>query len=222
MRRVLRVVVGYRDDLNLPSRWWHRLFFVLTALSLASIFILSVSVLHQRPTAVRSNVIILADLQSYTSAHPTERNTFVSFAALTGFDGVIKDADDTIEDRWFVLYENNVLCNADFRNIVPEMTAWFKTHTFDGGNVTEDSVRKALGDKDTGFCLFDKPTDWPAMSQIIKYRFPKRLLLKAWAQAVLYATALAFGTYVFLGNLYYRGLIYIIFGKRQPQTPASV
>ena len=32
MAKLFRVVVGYRDDLNLPGRWWHRLLRVVTVL----------------------------------------------------------------------------------------------------------------------------------------------------------------------------------------------
>lgn len=40
MKRLMRIAVGYRSDLNLSNRWWHRLYQVTTACLFVALFVM--------------------------------------------------------------------------------------------------------------------------------------------------------------------------------------
>ena len=39
MTRLISILTGYRDDLHLPTRWWHRLYRVVVAISVVAAFV---------------------------------------------------------------------------------------------------------------------------------------------------------------------------------------
>lgn len=63
-------------------------------------------------------------------------------------------------------------------------------------------------------CLFENPTDWPRVNQIIKYRVKPFTALAAWREPLIAGVIVTGLTCLILANVYYRGLIFIVFGKR--------
>jgi hypothetical protein len=108
MKRLARILVGYRDDLHLASRWWHRLFKVLGTIGLIALGGLTVPVLNSaRQEPAVSNVRILENLEEFTKKAKSEvSNTIPTFLELPGELGGIKDGK--------VIYISDDLLRKDF------------------------------------------------------------------------------------------------------------
>lgn len=220
MPKLMRIAVGYRDDLQLSSRWWHRLFVVAMTLESLAGFLVAF-LLFRQPAPIRSNIVILANLRDYNRSHPDELNTFESFGRLDGKDGILWDDKPEITHKYFPLFTRDVYCNANFQRHIPALTKWLREHS-SNKDISEDTVKTLVGDKEPDFCAMDSPNDWPNTTNIVKYDFTFRALLvtalKAFSIGLVFVAASNF----LLANLYYRGVIYIVFGKRSTQPPASV
>lgn len=82
MRSIPRLLVGYRDDLDLSARWWHRLSKVFFVLSSAVLFISVVFGAQQDGPTNQQTVVIIDNLSDYTNKHPELAETISSFQSL--------------------------------------------------------------------------------------------------------------------------------------------
>lgn len=220
MRRAARILVGYRDDLNLSTRWWHRLLVVLGVLGLL-VFGGFTGLLFRsdRYEPQVSDVRIIDNLRTFTKrAKRDVPNTIPDFLALPGELGGIKDGRKVIYVGWYSLEKS--VCSADLSANVVKVTELINSH---GGKTTkvseltdflakEEEQRKPTDEK--RYCILN--SDIGVMSdEIIKYELTTRAELKGWMRVVLLTTATVLGVMFVTANVYYRGLVYVICGPRK-------
>jgi hypothetical protein len=86
MTRIARWLVGYRDDLDLTSKWWHRLakvvFFLFTVLVglVSGFFVFDYAYYEESQAGWPANQVnVITDLESFTVQHPAMADTFSAF-----------------------------------------------------------------------------------------------------------------------------------------------
>ena len=85
MRQTLQFAFGFRPDLALSQKWWHRLAQVAFTLSLLVGVIAAIAAsTSENPGANASNSRILTDVVAFTDANRGVKNTLPEFLALEG------------------------------------------------------------------------------------------------------------------------------------------
>ena len=87
----LAPIYGYRDDLQLEKRWWHRLAKVVYYIG-ATVAVIGASLLawEARPEAKRSNVTVIASLQDVLEkSKAKDANAALTLANMTGDLGIV-------------------------------------------------------------------------------------------------------------------------------------
>jgi hypothetical protein len=226
MKRLLRAVIGLREDLDLGSKWWHRFVLVASVIIFMTLWLFSGYVLHQPPQATRGNVNIVTSLTQYTKDHRADSNTVDGFANIQALGGLLSDNSDAIADFPVLLDGGVAFCSFDIAAHIPELTRSANVGVSADKQVTEDQVR-ALVAKDTtadSYCYFNDPhNQWPTTGKIIKYRFKRTAIAKSIAVPLAESLLICVLLFIIGANAYYRGLVYVIYGKRKPrETAASV
>jgi len=221
--RVSRWLLGARDDLALDRRWWQRLLLVVFLVTTIAVGVFVGAVTYQPPSLTRQHIVVIATLKEYTSLHPEMANTAPSFAALGRV--AFENAAGALQPDYTLPYD--YFCAADLEAHPKEVAAFMRRAdpAASGDMDVEKATRwlkelKASGE--TGNCLAHKDSDRPASSKIIAYRFATAAIACNAAQAALWAAVAMLAWAMLALNAYYRGVIYIIFGSRQPApTEAS-
>lgn len=213
MRRIIDGVFGLRRDVPLSKRWWHRLFVVLFTLVLVAVSVCSVLVVYREPDTRSKNIRVIDNLRAYTSAHPELANTVPAFQAL-GRVGATS-AKGTVDSLY--LPPDSVFCSAD-------LIAHLEDVPFLGDDLNAASrqellkriVAKLEEERAKGgerrVCFFRPKSDLPNSDSIIAYSFTPAATVRAWAGALARGALVLLGCAFVLTNLYYRALIYIVFG----------
>ena len=214
MRQAVRAVFGLRPDLELSKRWWHRLFLVAFVLVVGAAFLLGSAVAHRDPPPLSSNVRVIDNLSSYTKAHPELANTVPSFRRLGRTGHLLPEGG--VEQQW--LSESDTLCNADLTAHLEEVTAFLQRNTTGTQRAsfkTEEDVALFLRERESSgrdpVCLIRRSR--PKPSQIVAWEFRPAARVGAVARALSLGALVAAGLALVLTNVYYRGLIYVIFGR---------
>ena len=79
MKKARRILFGYRDDLDLSSKWWHRLIKVLFVVISVMVAVTLLSLLYVDPAINRRNVVIVETLDSFNKKHPELASTIPAF-----------------------------------------------------------------------------------------------------------------------------------------------
>lgn len=218
--RLARIMFGYRDDLDLATRWWHRLLKVTSVLGALCLTGFVFLVLRSPVPITAADVTVLANVRDYTKAHPELITTVPAFEALG------RVARRTKEQRiipYFIPYDS-LYCNADLESHADEV-ANFMTRTSGTTFSTEGARAFLRSDGTKGVCVGKGGPDDPDLGDV--------LAVKATVSATVRTAAILFvevfgGVLILSGivvNLYYRGLVYIICGprkKRQEQAVSSL
>ena len=76
MKRLARILVGYRDDLDLPRLWWHRIYLVLATLLVVAVFLWRLGVNTTSLTVIGPNTRnadgTIAEFGRVIETHPAE------------------------------------------------------------------------------------------------------------------------------------------------------
>jgi hypothetical protein len=76
MKRLARILVGYRDDLDLSGFWWHRLYRVLAAVSIVAVLLWRDDVNYKSMTVIGPDTLnadgTIKDFGHVVEVHPGE------------------------------------------------------------------------------------------------------------------------------------------------------
>jgi len=79
MKRLARMLVGYRDDLDLSGFWWHRLYRVLAAVSIVVLLLWRDDVNYKNMTVIAPDTLNAAgtikEFDHVVEVHPGEAGT---------------------------------------------------------------------------------------------------------------------------------------------------
>jgi len=223
-----------------------KVLFILLTFSLG-IGVVALIISQNKPTVTRSNIIILDNLRTYTLKHPELANSVPSFKRL-GRIAKLTDEGRPKFSLNMSLYARDIMCSANFkahpkkfrqfvRRVSPDLNA--KTMT-EGQTLIrklqeqpqqmnpeqreqhKQRLREIVGafpiDKDPVTCIAKIDRNFPNSDRIVAYDFTFGAWIGVWIMASLVAVvALVLWSLVIL-NVYYRGLIYIVYGKPSSST----
>jgi hypothetical protein len=222
MKRLRRILVGYRDDLELSSRWWHRLLKVLFVIS-AVVCVFGGIILAAAIEPVKTIVpnVTYTDLDSYIKhASKDVANLIPGFLALEGSLGRLDAQNDRIDFLFTSDLTNNRFCNRDAYRHIDALLTFVNKDAEAGKAQTIEGLKTELTQRGIiegeGMCLIlAAGKDLPDDKYIISYKIRRSAQLSAfskWLSIGVLATAL---WWLLMSNLYYRGFVYIVCGRRK-------
>ena len=230
----LRWLVGFRDDLDLSVYWWHRLLKVLWLLGIFAYAAGAAWLLQfTEPRPARDNIEVIARLRDYSASRTDVPNAVPAFAAL-GSVGLLSQGGDGV-DPWPAQpsLASQVFCSHALANYPAEQLAFIRANSWTVGGVPPQDLQLAQveawlaaaaerqGSIKPGSCLDPNdilPTD---VDTVVAFRYTDGARLAAWlSRLVLFGLVLVALMLVTL-NLYYRGVVYTMFGGRKIATPVT-
>ena len=221
LMRLWRAIIGYREDLQLQSRWWHRLFTVLFVLLMLMVGLASLCFVLDTPPTI-DNCQILISLRVFTKRYGSGKtNVIPAFIAADGKTGQFGNGG-----TWVSWVDEDALKRADcnIANSLPRKgeVLKFSPEELAPGDlevIAQTLPNEARGDLNSSYCTVPVPsslTERQSADQIVKYRIRPFVYMRNLAVACLAVVACAF----VLSTLYYRGFIYVVCGSRH--KPASL
>jgi len=212
MKKFIKKIVGFRDDLTLPTKWWHRLFKIVFLFTILVTFCLATFASAELIPDNTTNNTVVTNLRDYT-ATSTAGNTIPEFLEIEGLLGCVDDDEFRYLSAHSLSSEN--ICNADLVGNIDEvaealhsMVGFMNTPIYDLKNALQT---KFSNEQPGGNCLIQKDFGCDP-GQIVKHRRNPIFYLEV--------VGLGLGITFFVGLsllvIYYRGLIYIIFGGPKP------
>jgi hypothetical protein len=207
-------LLGFRPDLE--RRWWHRLFKVLFALLMAASLALGVWLTTEyRPDATFENSVILSDLNQFTRTSKGQDEIIKSFINSAGDLGLLNHTTKRID--WLSSYTlGKGRCSSEVFMYLDKNGERLKRQRVDyGTELIPIPLTPGLATEDMSNCWLGSTLHVQSGDQIVKYELK--------ASSVRLAQITFFGKWLVsiaviwlvLGNVYYRGLIYVILGKRK-------
>lgn len=220
MRTAGRFLFGFRTDIDLNQRWWHRLLKVVFSLGVIGLYGIVVVAIRQDEPANKDNVDIVEDLQAYNTKHPELRSTLSSFQGL----GNVGRVDPSGEISSFYISPYELFCSGNMAASTREFRDFIRTVDSDY-NYTEDQAEAFIKERkmDDGkpYCLGRTNANFPDQKDIVIYEMNQAATVRSWAKSAGVST-LAMGVLSLLVlNLYYRGMVYIICGPRKKSVPEA-
>ena len=209
----------FRSDLNLQDKWWHRLLKILFGVTVAIVFLISLAVwsfsnfdsLKARPF----NSTVVSNLNEFTRASdPSVPNTIPSFLELEGKLGCRED--NSINHLSALSLSKKGVCSVDIIGNADEIVSITQDQNWFIG-ATDEKLKKDLleflaQDEGQRYCMIlSKKSDGCSSDNIIKYKRNAFYYL----QAFIYSLGIVLISALLLQLAYYKGLIYIIYGKKK-------
>lgn len=214
MSQLARILVGYRDDLDLTSRWWHRLVKVLFGLFTVPLFVALAFVIRQDEPTNRNNIVIIDNLKDYVERHPEMESSLPSFQAL----GRVGRVGQEGEVSAYYISPYRLFCSGNMKENVRGVRDFLRMAEGDYALSDDDSINVMKGagvDSGQPQCIGKNDVDNPKREDTIVYRMSTPAIIASGVKAAAFSGAvLAVWLFVFL-NFYYRGLVYIVCGPRQ-------
>lgn len=220
-------LVGYREDVDLNLRWWHRLakvgysLLVLLVLAFAG-FILwddaDASNFEPKPSRVRVTQSFTAFFQA---ADVTTPNTVPGFLALPGELGQLDSSKQigklyefSIDDWW---------CTPDAVRHAEAIARHLNEQLYSTSN-TAETVLAAIGGDESGprgMCWFGRDDKIDDLSSVVKYEFTNAGYAAALYDHVSTPLFWLLVAHVVLVTFYYRGVVYVACGPRRVVSLSS-
>lgn len=209
-------IIGVRHELELFSIWWHRLFKV--TIFFISIFVFSVTLFILSESGIEphiKNVKIIENLDHYTRSSNLD-SSMSSFLRLKGNLGC-KISDDSISNS---LLEESLrddsFCSRDLIKNVKLAGDHLNNNL--NANYTEGELLNFLKNEEASqeksrICLIHPDIDCNP-ENIIKYEFFLREKFVKISQDIVISLGISLTFLVLISILYYRVVIYIIFGRK--------
>jgi hypothetical protein len=213
---LLRILIGLRDDIDLPSRWWHRLTKVVFVLGVILGWGFLTLVVHRQPTLNASNTVVLQTLREYMEANRQMPNAMPGFVAQPGRVGV-RTSDGRLEERF--LLETQIFCSWDLLDHAEEEARFLSVnHPGQFSNVTVTQVKQwmeeAKADINPGSCMDPAdviPNTVDSLSaSIVRFEVTGTAKAMSWVRAFGEVGIYVAPLLVVLMNVYYRGIVYVI------------
>jgi hypothetical protein len=242
-----RFVVGYRDDLDLPSRWWHRAFVVLFSLSVVfTALVVWVINKDNDPPFKTENLVVIDNLSRYPLENKAiDNNTRLfseigmtairlSSGELTPYS-LTAECDARMPDCIIITPIAPSSASSSQAGPILPMTAadYALVHTLSpadeigapppqssSSSSSPSSRTRAGRHTDTPSAYTDIPLLEPA--DIVATKFTDASRARITLKAIVPAIWVTFVIAVAVLNMYYRAFIFIVFGKRQEQNSAGL
>ena len=214
----LRKLVGYREDLALGGRWWHRLAGVLyvVAFSALSIFVLWRVVNSSRPARELANVKVLESFPSlYRADYKPSTNLMQVLADVDGEFGMSqKDGSIAYLNEYFM---ERSFCSTHVLQAPEALAAHFNRINYTGAETVMAGPLKGVEPSQDGLCWFDNTVREllkaeTAAGDIIAYEFTPQAKVRAAGGPVAQAVGALFVLHLLLTTMYYRGFLYVVCG----------
>jgi hypothetical protein len=219
-----RWLFGFRDDVDLDQRWWHRLAKVTFVLLCVVVAVLVAIMNDRAPKPTGGNIRIVETLNDYAKGHKNVASLMPGFATGPGIVGTLND-DGSVTQQYAL--ESYVFCSWDLSAHPEEELAFLNEHFASRyPNTTVEEVKKWMteaGQIPTPACMDpDNVVPGQPASKIVRYGFTTQAQMSRWATTglttFLWAALVAFVTM----NVYYRGLVFIICGPRKKKSETAV
>jgi hypothetical protein len=211
------LLFGFRDDIDLNQRWWHRLFKVLFLLAIGAVGVMLTMVsLEMSPNT--GNIEALKTLPDFTKERASaDTNAAPEFVNLPGELGqILEDGGVYYIGREQVEQMQCSRENAEWKDVPVAQTREAPDDFIPDSRPIPDHVDAPA---EGGLCVVPASahmlSDIKSSDVIVKFGFRTSAKLYEASKALGITAALAFVAM----NFYYRGLVYIICGpQRKPQA----
>jgi hypothetical protein len=223
-----RILFGYRNDVDLNQKWWHRLikvvYFIAFALTAAGLIFLGLDETTRKPVRIGDVTIKMKLGELLASADKSVPNVIPAFLLVPGPTGAIEPANPN-EITWVSEYSlQNSFCTPDAMRHAGYIADYLNKRDYTDKNnwfSVIDSMKGEKPDAQLMWCYMSPALRDDVKSEFVRYQFTalgrivhtSKYLWPYLAGIVLLHFAAA--------NLYYRGLVYIIVGPRKKPTPSS-
>lgn len=213
--RLLKALSGYRDDLALEARWWHRAINVLIALILLAVFATVLMVSRVKPRVGTDEMLVVENLSAFIEKNPTAKDALGPFERL-GETAKLND-DGTLSQLWLSPFE--IFCSGDLRQSGEELAKFLRSADPENHlRATPESAMKWLenaGGPGAGNCVELNAANYPPLEKIVAAQPAAAAVAKRWAWAVAIAAGVTLTLAMLVFNAYHRVLLYVVFGRRK-------
>lgn len=206
---ISRLIFPFKDYKSLANKWWHRLFSVFFFLAEATVLISLVILFFEFLPENKFNITVKTNLEEFTRNSAQDIiNTIPLFVGLENRVGCLEN--NSVRSIYNYELEGNA-CSSDLRGNIIEIATMLYS-----GNPEYSSVRKLQSDLITlldndmskRYCFIRKDLECSS-NEIISYErniifYLESLLISV---IIIYILGLLFQI------MYFKGLIYIIYGK---------
>jgi hypothetical protein len=217
MQRVGVFLFGFREDIDLDQRWWHRLAKVAGTLSLIAVFLWFVSIDADLPQGP-GNIRIVESLRDYTIAHPEDGDAVAGFAKKYGTKSGKRESDGSVS---YLFFETDMYCAAKPYEHLGSLREYLRPE--DNTRPTDEDALAVLTrldvkreDPDGYTCLLiDNRKDMPGPGDIVGWEHTLRANVIGNAEKYGIMFLIDAGLVFVVLNLYYRGFVFIVCGPRK-------
>jgi hypothetical protein len=201
---------GFRRDLKLNNKWWHRLAQVIFTITLVIFFVLSTLSFQSLLPDKSWNTDVLFSIDDYAT-FSLEDNAVSAFMDSEGKLGC--KGNEGIEYLSTYTLKKKAVCNTDLvENIDTVISELQKLDLMPDVSAAtlRDPLLERIDEIGANNCLIHTDVDCSAFD-IVKYEYNHYRYLSIIVLGGLTSIILS----LLLLNIYYRGFVYIIFGKKK-------
>ncbi len=197
---------------NLNSKWWHRFFKVLFVVVIIATLGISYFVASSSIENTFENTDITITLTDYTKNHPELVNTVPSFLEKNGTLACKNDATRGYDYLSDFSLKNYAVCNNDITTNIDKVFTVLQSLDPAVKNTAKDSILQShIQNSKDSYCLGNKKYFSCGSTHVVKYI---KNYIFYW-EAVGYAVLTTIIVSLVLLLVYFKGFIYIIYGKKK-------
>ena len=220
MNYALRILLGFRTDIDLNQLWWHRLARVAYALGVVALGLWGAGLPVSFPDDDDGvdNIRIVETLADFTKAHPEAADPVESFDRVYGYRYGRREAGGTVG---FVVFAANLYCSVNPYDHLYEITQHIRPNSIGGRSPTEADALALLEflnipKRDPlGYSCISFDDKVPPPTEIVGWEYTARAKLIGYLQHFALLALMCGVLSVIILNLYYRGFVYVVCGPRR-------
>jgi hypothetical protein len=203
--------VGIRKDLDLQKKWWHRLlkviFITFLGLLLPFSYYVSMNSVYENST----NISVITNLRDYTKTS-SEDNSIQGFLSVRGSTACLNGNELHYFSEYILSSEGvcNIDMTANIDKVVGVMRSQQRFQKFNTEEIRSTVLNELQNGKERRYCYMPVSLDCESKN-VVKYYRNYIYYLKPVLLSFLATSSAA----LLMQILYYRGLIYVIFGSKK-------
>jgi hypothetical protein len=213
MKIISKLFFLKRTDVNLENKWWHRLFVVLFVIFVVIFFLGSLILLNISIPENKFNVDIKYNLREFSKNSSKDiANTVPAFNLLNYEVGCLKNDNSIKHFSNFALEKS--ICSSDIRRNIDKISEIFLQKHPSINDSKEQAIysltRVLDEDTESRYCFINNDIGCSS-DKIIAYQKSPVFYLEVFLISVF----LTYLNILFLQLIYFKGFIYIIYGKKK-------